>query len=181
MTDAAETAPAEMPRPVRLDRLARTGPKPFDETATEAERAAIARLLGVRSVDRFRFRGQLVPMGDEGWRLEGRLTATVVQPCVVTLEDVAQRMDETVRRQYLPGAEETLDVDPDRPEEEEVDPLPRLLDLGAVAIETASLALDPWPRKPDAALPGDAAGDGSDEARPFAALAALRKPSPEEG
>lgn len=174
--DAAGSGPPGMPRPLRLDRLARNAPRPFDETASEVERASIAGLLEARSVGRLRFSGRLVPEGERGWRLEGRLQATIVQACVITLEDVATRLDLDLRRRYRPDAEERLEVDPEEAEEEETEPLPARLDLGAVAIEAASLALDPWPRRPGASLADrPEAGDPPDaEERPFAGLAALK-------
>ena len=50
------------------------------------------------------------------------------------------------------------------------------VDLGAIATEFLMLGIDPYPRKPDAAFEPPAAAD-DDTAHPFAALAALRKPS----
>lgn len=178
---APPPGPAEMPRPLRLDRLPRSGPHHFDETATPAERAAIAALLGARAVGRFRFSGMLRPEGAEGWRLEGRLRARIVQACVVTLEDVVQRIDEPVLRRYLPGIVAAAEVDPDAPEEDEMEPLPRRLDLGAVAIEAAALALDPWPRRPGAHVAQAIDPDDPPAENPFAALASLRRPGADEG
>jgi len=148
----------------------------FDIAPTDAEAVALARLLGANTVRKVRFVGRLEPAGRGGWRLEGRLGATVVQPCVVTLEPVTTRIDQPVRRTWLPGAgappaaEVVLDADAD----DEPDPLGERIDLGLVATEALALAVPAYPRKPGAALrpSGDEADD--ERPRPFAALAALR-------
>jgi hypothetical protein len=46
------------------------------------------------------------------------------------------------------------------------------IDLGAIATEFLILAIDPYPRKPDAVFQPPPGGD--DSAHPFAALAALK-------
>jgi hypothetical protein len=48
------------------------------------------------------------------------------------------------------------------------------IDLGAIATEFLILGLDPYPRKPDAAL-FQGSPVGEDAAHPFAPLAALKK------
>ena len=49
------------------------------------------------------------------------------------------------------------------------------IDIGEAAAETLALALDPYPRAPDAGEALKAAGvKGEEEAGPFAALAALK-------
>ncbi|RMF33961.1 MAG: DUF177 domain-containing protein [Alphaproteobacteria bacterium] len=166
----------EMSRPLRLDRLPRNAPHRFDERATEAERKAIAGLAGAISVDRFRFAGELSPRSDGGWDLTARLRATIVQRCVASLEPVAQRIDETVIRHYVPGLEEPgpdLEVVAED-DEEEAEPMPRRLDLGAVALEAAMLALDPYPRRPGIEPAEAGAPDSREADNPFAALARLR-------
>ncbi|HEU0221157.1 MAG TPA: YceD family protein [Paracoccaceae bacterium] len=164
---------AEMARLLRLDRLPRGAPHRFSETASEAERRAIASLLGALEVGRFRFAGRIEATEGGGWLLEGMLEASIVQSCVVSLRPVATRLRETVRRRFvaLAGARE-LDIDP---EEEEIEPLTEAIDLGAIAIEAAALALDPYPRHPEAVLDPRAGGGEAEEAdHPFAALARLR-------
>jgi hypothetical protein len=114
---------------------------PVDIAPTEAEAAAIARLLGARAVRKLRLRGRLAPLPGGGWRLEATLGATVVQTCVVSLDPVTTRVDQRVTRTWLPqtalpetavaGAE--LVVDPE--EDDEIEPLGARIDLGLVAIE----------------------------------------------
>ncbi len=172
----APNRPLEFTRPHMPHRLAREGRMEFDETATEEERAALATLFDARSVDRFRFRGHVDPLADGALRLEGRLDATVIQSCVVTLQPVTARISEEVRRLYLPDLDpEQVDFDAD--EEDEVEAMPRTLDLGLVAIEAAALALPAYPRAEEAEQASDAAPqpDAVEGERPFAALAALKE------
>jgi len=148
----------------------------FDIAPTGAEAVAIARLLGANAVRKMRFVGRLEPAGRGGWRLEGRLGATVVQPCVVTLEPVTTRIDQPVRRTWLPdvGRRPVAEVVVDADADDEPEPLGDRIDLGLVATEALALAVPAYPRKPGAALrpPADEAED--ERPRPFAALAALR-------
>ena len=152
----------------------------FEVTPTAAESAALARLLGATSVRKLRLAGRLAPLERGGWQLDGQLGATVVQPCVVTLDPVTTRIDQPLRRLWLPQAgasraEVVLAADDD----DEVEPLGDRIDLGLVATEALALALPAYPRKPGAALRPvaevDADGpEDEDRPRPFAALAALR-------
>ncbi len=150
----------------------------FDIAPTPAEAEALARLLDARAVRKMRFAGRLTPRGG-GWQLEGELGATVVQSCVITLDPVTTRIDQKVRRTFLPevlaeaavrGAEILVDPEGD----DEIEPLSDRIDLGLVATEALALALPAYPRKPGATLGLDAAPDDESEPKPFAALAALR-------
>jgi hypothetical protein len=162
-------------RVLRLAQLRDLESFDFDVAPTANEAAALARLLGASAVRKMRFAGRLEPAGRGGWRLEARLGATVVQPCVVTLEPVTTRIDQPVRRTWLPEtgrppAEVVLDAEAD----DEPEPLGERIDLGLVATEALALAVPAYPRKPGASL-RPPAGDADDERpRPFAALAALR-------
>jgi uncharacterized metal-binding protein YceD (DUF177 family) len=153
----------------------------FDIAPTAAEATALARLLGADAVRKMRFAGRLEPAGRGGWRLEAKLGATVVQPCVVTLEPVTTRIDQPVRRIWLPsagrsGTEVVVDADAD----DEPEPLGDRIDLGLVATEALSLGVPAYPRKPGAALKLPADGEEEERPKPFAALAALRGKPDEE-
>ncbi|QDL93370.1 DUF177 domain-containing protein [Paroceanicella profunda] len=166
----------EMSRPVRLDRLGASEPRTYTEVATDAERRALARLFDAHSVDKFRFTVTLTPLGTSGWALDGLLEASIIQSCVLTLAPVPAKLSEPIRRRFLP---EGTPVDPQI--EDEVEPLESVIDLGGVAIETAALALDPYPRAPGAGLETSAVAppeaEAGDEARPnpFARLAELKQ------
>jgi uncharacterized metal-binding protein YceD (DUF177 family) len=137
----------------------------------------LARLVGAVSVEALGFKGRLRPL-DAGWDLQAKLTAHVVQRCVVSLDPVTERVEQTVRRRFLPEAtpvETEIEISPEH--DDEIEPLGRRIDLGLVATEALALALPDYPRRPGAQLIGvtedDIPGEES-EGRPFAALAALR-------
>jgi uncharacterized metal-binding protein YceD (DUF177 family) len=146
--------------------------------ADEKVRRAIAEEAGLRSLPRLQADFQLTREGHDGLRLVGRVTATVGQVCVVTLEPIETHLEEPVDLVFAPhkaspgppaGAVE-MGIDNDQ----EVEPLVNGgIDLGAIAIEFLLLGLDPYPRKADVAFEPPAIV--SDDANPFAALAALRQ------
>lgn len=161
---------AAAPEFSRLLPLGLVGPEGRREVleADEVERAALARRFGIPAVERLRAELLLRPEADGALRVEGRLAAAVVQLCVVTLEPVAQRVEEAVALRLLPPGREPQD-EPDEPDE--VATRSGVADLGEAVAEQLALALDPYPRAPDAALPAEA----SDAAEhPLAALAKLR-------
>jgi hypothetical protein len=159
----------EFSRPFRLGSVGPDGRREVLE-AEEAERAALARRFGIPAVESFRAELRLWPEADGAVRVEGRLVADVVQSCVVTLEPVAQRVEEAVALRLLPAGAEPRD-DPDEPDE-----IPSgegdVADLGEAVAEQLALALDPYPRSPGAVLPAEASDTA--EEHPMAALAKLR-------
>jgi uncharacterized metal-binding protein YceD (DUF177 family) len=174
MPDLSPHAPGhpEFARVVELRQLRDLDAFDFDIAPDPHEAEALARLLDARSVRKMRFAGRLTPLADGAWRLAAELGATVVQTCVVTLDPVTTRIDQPVRRTFLPGVDEGILIDPE--EDDEVEPLAERIDLGLVAIEALALALPAYPRKPGAALGPETAPPDEDAPRPFAALAALR-------
>ena len=81
----------------------------------------------------------------------GHLVARVVQTCVISLEDFAAAIEERFAVQLRPGGRRERRR---RPRGSRRDHLCRRhLDLGEAAAEQLALALDPYPRAPDAVLP----------------------------
>jgi uncharacterized metal-binding protein YceD (DUF177 family) len=149
--------------------------------ADAAERAALARRYDVPAVRSLRFTAAARPWGPGGWRIVGRVSAELTQTCVVTLEPVDTRFEESFERflapaERLEAAEELLDPEAD----EAPEPLGESIDFGEIAAEAAALAIDPYPRRPDAAFDGAIKGPPGvapmtdEDARPFARLAALK-------
>jgi uncharacterized metal-binding protein YceD (DUF177 family) len=176
--DAAQTAPApEFSRPLRVRDLG-PGAEKVSASATAEERAALARRFGVESVEALRFVADVTPAG-EGWRVAGVAEARLTQTCVVTLEPVAQHLEESFARRFVPeaGDPESVAIDPDE-EEDPPEPLGRVLDPAEMAAEAVALAIDPYPRAPGARFESEAAAPADAEEapvnRPFAKLAALR-------
>lgn len=167
--------------PVRLRDLPSQGPTRILLEPDAAARAALAGALGLDALRKFRVELALTPSGAADWTLTGSLGATVVQPCVVTLEPVTTRIDEPLERRYLAHwSEPEGGSEMEMPEDDDSEPLPETLDLYAVAREALALALPEWPRAGGAQIGAAVfAEPGTDpltdeQARPFAGLAALR-------
>ncbi|WP_323036849.1 DUF177 domain-containing protein [Pararhodobacter sp.] len=140
-------------------------------------RAKLAEQLGVRKLRKLLFAGSLRPEGRHDWRLEGMLGATAVQDCVITSDPVTTRIDETVVRRYIRQLPAIEDVEVEIPEDDSIEQLPPIIELGEVLIEALALALPDYPRVEGATLDAEALGlDTQDPERrnPFAALAALK-------
>jgi uncharacterized metal-binding protein YceD (DUF177 family) len=165
----------ELHRPLRWGLVGASG-RHERVVATAAECAALARRFGILAIASLEAELALRPDGDGAIRAEGRLSAEVTQACVVSLEPVAQQVSAPVSLRFLPpGA--APDDDPESPDEIETDG--DVLDLGEAVAEQLALALDPYPRRPDAVLPAEAT-DGPEPApppapSPFAGLARLRR------
>src|SRR6266851_5556553 len=121
-----------------------------DLAADAKVRADIARLAGLTAVPRLEASFDVTRHGRSGLHVIGRVSATVGQICGVTLEPIENEIDD--------ASEPLIDG---------------TIDLGAVATESLILGIDPYPRKPGIAFQAPNTAERS--ARPFAALAALKK------
>lgn len=149
-------------------------------TAGPAELESMRKLSGLRQLSGARARFELSHAGRGRVRAVGRVVAVVGQTCVVTLEPMDSAVDEPIEALFVPvdevdavtkamdkEAEATGQV-PDPPE-----PIVNgMIDLGKLASDALFLAIDPYPRKPDAVFEPPAAIDDPDS-HPFAALKAL--------
>lgn len=140
-------------------------------TASDAERTAIAGDFGILGVPSLHADLQLRRSGDKVW-IDGHLTATVVQACVVTLDPVEQAIDLHFERSFVRGDSTPVppEADIDPVAEDPPDTFAETIDLGAVVLEELALAIDPYPRAPGVEFHG--AGDGDEDApeSPFAVL-----------
>ncbi|MGB8627811.1 MAG: DUF177 domain-containing protein [Xanthobacteraceae bacterium] len=163
---------------VAAEEIPDTGQR-FDLVADEPIRTAVAKVVGLRDLPRFEAHLDVTPRGAGGLHVMGKISATVGQTCVVTLEPLDNEVEETVDLLFelsspVPQTEgqaepRLRDVKPDDPE-----PLVGgVLDLGALAIEFLILGLDPYPRKPGAIF--EAPQEGRPDDGPFAALSHLAK------
>jgi uncharacterized metal-binding protein YceD (DUF177 family) len=164
--------------PVAVHDVPETG-RHVDLAADEGARAAVAQAIGLRTLPRLDAGFDLARHGREGLRVVGRVSATVGQTCVVTLEPIENEIDEAIDVVFAPEAAPDLPEDAARERRVAADDAPEplvggVVDLGVLATEFLALGIDPYPRKPGAEFTAPAAED--DEAsRPFAALAALKK------
>lgn len=159
----------ELHRPVAVDRI---GPNGLEVTvqATDAECAALAARMRVPAVLSLRCWFRLSRCGMEGIEALGELSVRVVQTCVASLDDFETVVEEGFAIRFVPAGQESDVMDPEA--EDEIPFGDGVLDLGEAAAEQLGLALDPYPRKPDAELP---ALDEDAPPHPFAALEARRR------
>ena len=148
----------------------------FDLVADEQARNAVAKHAGLSALPRLEASFDVTLHGRDGLHVVGRVSATVGQTCVVTLEPLENEIDESIDLVFAPGGALLLvasgEVEVPAGDEPEL-LVGGVIDLGAIATEFLILSLDPYPRKPDAIFQASAIGD--DAAHPFAALAALKK------
>ncbi len=167
---------------LRVAGLSQAAPTPFSLRPNAPELRTISKALGLDGLRKLSFQGTIQPLGKSDWQLTGTLGATVVQPCVVTLEPVVTRIDTNVVRTFQRDFEEidASEAEIEIPEDDTAEPLGAWIDPAAVMIEALALELPEYPRKADAAIepvrvtePGKTAMTDED-ARPFAGLAALK-------
>ena len=156
--------------------------------ASAAECAALARRLDLEAVDALSASLHVARVGRGPlFRVTGVLVADVIQRCVVSLDPVAAHIEEPVDFRYAPaeepktGRDLTVDFDDqDPPEPMDGD----LIELGEPVAQFFSLALDPYPQRPDLDKEGwphdDSERDGATATvnpgreNPFEVLAALK-------
>jgi uncharacterized metal-binding protein YceD (DUF177 family) len=167
------TAP-EFSRERRLDTIG-TGETEVIVTAEPAERTALAERFGLLALESLEAR-YAVRREAAGIRATGHLSARVTQACVASHAPVPASVEEDFDLRFLPEPEDGGDEV--ELSEEECDTIfytGGAIDLGEAAAETLALALDPFPRSPDAEAVLKAAGVlGEAEVGPFSGLAALR-------
>ncbi len=174
--------PTESPI-LRISSLETDRPTEFCLQPDAGARKSIAVELDLLALRKLRFQGTVAPVGDADWLLTAELGATVVQPCVLTLEPVTTRLDVPVSRRFVAGfAPVTTDEEEETemPEDDSIEPLGREIDLFAVMTEALSLALPLYPRAAEAELEETTFSEPGTEPmkdedlRPFAGLASLR-------
>ena len=155
-------------RLVRVDALPKDAMSQVIE-ANAAERAALATLNGLVGIASLKADLRLTRAGRGAVRVRGDVSAEVTQTCVVTLEPIEACVREEVDVRFAePGLERTggmLNV-ADKSElldlgaEDPPDPIDNgRIDLGALVAEFLALGLDPYPRKPGAALAREETGE----------------------
>jgi hypothetical protein len=163
VTDKHAPIPApELTRPIAIDRIGTGWRTQVIETSAD-ERAALAARFELLELPRLSAEVRLRRARAGRYvEIDGTLRAAVVQTCVVTLEPVAASVEERFALLLGPigGANEAAAgteaiVDLDEPEPLEGD----AIDVGELVAQQLSLALDPYPRAPDAPAPDSLAPD----------------------
>jgi uncharacterized metal-binding protein YceD (DUF177 family) len=152
-----------------------------DIAADQAAREAMVEAAGLREISNVHASFDLALRSGGQVHVTGRVQARVGQICVVTLDPMESEIDEPVDlifapAEQLPQFAQSADGPADS-EAEIVDPLEPIengtIDLGRLATDVLYLAIDPYPRKPDAVFETPVvAADPEDH--PFAALKALQ-------
>jgi len=177
----------EFSRVVKMSALSRE-PESYSAKATPAECEALMHRLDLIGLKEFSVEAEMKKWRN-GVRVAGRITAEVVQTCIVTLDPVPDHIEEEFDRGYLPERDIVGDAKPGQEieieDDSELGDLPDVLgetlDLGELAAEALSLALNPYPRSEgeepfnfQAAPPGETPIT-DEETKPFASLAAYRE------
>ena len=149
--------------------------------ANPAARAAMAEVAGLREILSANASLDVTPESRGRVHVIGRVQARIGQTCVVTLDPIENEIDEPIDLVFAPPeqipvlsdlVDEAAESDTEIPDPPE--PIINgAIDLGRLATDALFLAIDPYPRKPDAVFePLIAIADPMDH--PFAALKALQ-------
>lgn len=164
--------------PLRVARLSNKVVTTFALQPDVSVRKALAQQLGISAIHHLQFVGTLTPRGRRDFVLQARLTAKVEQPCIVSLRPVMTELTDDVMRRY---AHDYSDPDGDEvelPQDDTLEPLSEVIDVGSVAVEALALLLPEYPRAPGASFvaastdPAAEMAEG-DRPKPFAGLAEL--------
>lgn len=168
----------EFSRRVQAIDVPRLG-RDYTVTAEAAERGKLAVRFGLIGIDSLvgDFTVKSVGAGPL-IRVEGRIRASVTQRCVTSLKPVPATVDERINAEFGPD-EADLDVELTLEDEDPPEAFDNgAIDLGELAAQHLSLALDPFPRAEDAAIDTGELGEGitvDAPNNPFAVLAALKR------
>ena len=167
--------------PVIVEQIPDTGLH-RDIEADPAARDAMAGVAGLREVLSARASLDVTPERGGRVHVTGRVRARVGQTCVVTLDPIENEIDEPIDLIFAPPEQipELSDLVDEAAESDSEIPDPPepiingVIDLGRLATDALFLAVDPYPRRPDAVFePLIAAAYPMDH--PFAALQALQR------
>ncbi len=163
----------EFSRPERLDTIGEQE-REVRIAADADERKALAARFGVIAVERLEA-VLTVRRQAAGIAVRGRVTGALVQACSATGVPLDATIDEPVALLFVERLDEQEEVELDSGALDTVEIEGGAVDLGEAAAETMALALDPFPRSPDAEETLRAAGVVSeDDHRPLGALHDLK-------
>lgn len=146
-------------------------------SANISQRTALAKRFDLAALDRLDADLTVTTEGPD-ILATGEFNAVLAQICVATGEPVPVTMSEPVAIHFIP--EPRIDEEDEfELAAEDCDVMfhdGQLIDLGEAVAQSLGLALDPYPRSPDADALLKAAGvKGEDEAGPFGVLASLKE------
>lgn len=158
---------------------------PIRFAPNDDERASLARFLGIVEIPELAAELTVRRWKRDGVEVKGRLTGTLVQESVVTLNALRQDIDEPIDAIFVPEGSKLARVEPIGDGELHLDPngddIPETfrgdrIDLGAYLCEAVGLALEPYPRESDVEFEEYDTDPAPDDGKvsPFAALAKLK-------
>ena len=173
------TAPTVIPEFSHTTPLSEIGLKPVHHNlvASDSECAALAKRFGLTALNSLSAEVTL-SSDDIGIIATGSLKADVMQVCVVSGAPVPAHIAESFAIRFSPEPvfEPDSDIELEVEETETMFHDGRVIDLGEAVAQTLALAINPFPRSPDAeAILQEAGLKDETLTGPFAALAALRK------
>ena len=164
------------------------------------DRAVLAENLKLLALDKMESHLEIIPVGEESFRVRGTLSADVTQNCVISLDPVTSQISEQIDVEFRPRPRDGSGIMQENPiggvnqdvltEKEFEEYEAGKLVLGAFVVEILASALDPYPRKRDTEFSwgsgnnDDGAVEKSASESPFAKLTAIRadtKTSDSEG
>ncbi len=156
---------------ISVDVLQRGKPAKYEVVPTDGDVEGLIERFGFLAVKNCRAEVTVRKVARDCWDVNGRLTATVTQACVITGVPVSESVDFLIEERYVREAKdaEVVEVDLDG-----VEPLKNgAIDLGEMVSQSLALAVTSWP-KGEGAEETYQLGDTVEE-HPFAGLAALKK------
>ena len=147
-----------------------------EREATESEREGIARALGLLALRHLSARYRIEAIAGD-YRLSGKISADVDQPCVVTLEPVNAWIDEPFDIEFWKHLEVSdKDEDASILEVPDVEKFERgVIPVGRSIFETLAASLDPYPRRKGAEFNWqDPQAAGPEKSNPFTVLSKLK-------
>lgn len=168
---------SDFSRPQRIDAIG-SEPREVRIEADASELQALARCFDIAAMDALTAHASLYRQGSD-IRATGRLHARLTQLCVATNIELPAVIDEAfeiVFRSEPPKDVPDAGIELSESECDVVFYEGGEIDLGEAVAETLALAIDPYPRAPDADAVLEEMGVLSEQAAgPFAALSGLRK------
>ena len=148
-----------------------------EREATESEREAVARALGLLGLHSLTARYRIEAIAGDAYRLSGNVAGDVEQACIVTLEPVSSKVDASFDVEFWPHLD-VADSDEDAtvlegPDVERIEH--GLIPAGRIVFETLSASLDPYPRRDGAEFRWqDPRVEEPEKTGPFASLSKLK-------
>jgi len=173
MTDSTP----EFSRIITPARLSPNGNEEFLQ-AKPAERKALAARFDLIDLTLLEADLSIMPGAEQTFTVTGQIKADITQECVVTLEPIHTHLDIAVDTTFMPADQESEEADSPAPGELEAEfefYSGNKIDLGEMVSQYLGIAIDPYPRKLDAALPTTEFGTKAEKKHPFAHLAAVVK------